>query len=1109
MSRTSKRLKWSEQMNTDLLECKKKAQDLVSSDNSPLNRNGKKKGYIEVMHELWIDKGYNHLGLKSQNLRDQASRLEKTIRNNLADSNVNDSTDSYTNTITSSEDINENLNQNSEILSPSQYANSSATTLNQDLHMTNISMIPRESEQTQDIENSPGCLPQYKETFKHTTINWGKRSDGGDIILSTKIIIDAYDEIATWKKNVFLVPYGKIGRDFIDQITLHINDWNNGSERQHISLKAAFVLIAIGLQKPGPKSKAKDHKEILSKRLTMWKDGEIDKILREGRTIQSRIGKLKTSKPLDKSKIFAKLVLDGQINSALRFLSETSNNGVLKLTDEVMTQLKRKHPNPQPAKLGSLLFGPIDDDYPDSIYCNIDGEMVRQAALRTKGSGGPSGVDANGFRRILACKSFKQSSSKLCEAIATMTKTLCTQYIDPMTIEPLIASRLIPLDKGEGAVRPIGVGEVIRRICGKCVMNIVKQDVMEASGSLQLCAGQKSGCEAGIHAMHTIFEAEETDAVLLIDATNAFNTLNRATALHNIRVLCPAIALFAINTYRHPARLFIIGGKEIVSAEGTTQGDPIAMAIYALSLQPLIMGLKESSSTKQCWYADDASGAGSVSEIKQWWTTLNTLGPDIGYFPNAKKCWIIVKPDKEASANEIFKDTAINITTEGQHHLGAVIGSQDYLEKFVNDKITNWVNEITQLAEFARAQPQACYAAYTFGLKHRWTYFLRTLHDIQDLLKPLEDAISNILIPAITERTCSQLDRDILALPARLGGMGLSNPCQDVKREHDSSIKVTAPLVERIIEQVHQLPDDSLVKPLQQEAMNEKTKDNAERAQSIKEMASPKTQRVLELAAEKGSSMWLTVLPLQSLGFNLNKREFRDAVRLRYNWPIDDIPSSCVCGVQYTIDHAMICKRGGFIIQRHNELRDLEAEMLRLVCKDVQVEPVLQDISGEELSRGTNKAQDARLDIHARGFWEHQRSAFFDVRVCHPNADSYRNLEPQQIYKLHENEKKNQYASRVLDIEHGTFTPLVFTTSGGMGKECQLYHSRLAELIAIKKGEQYAKTISWIRARISFALLRSSLICLRGSRQTKRHASYDFINNDIDIDAAQGAIRSF
>ena len=127
----------------------------------------------------------------------------------------------------------------------------------------------------------------------------------------------------------------------------------------------------------------------------------------------------------------------------------------------------------------------------------------------------------------------------------------------------------------------------------------------------------------------------------------------------------------------------------------------------------------------------------------------------------------------------------------------------------------------------------------------------------------------------------------------------------------------------------------------------------------------------------------------------------------------------------------MVCQSGGFTIQRHNEQRDLEAEMLRVVCKDVAVEPVLQEVTGETLNHGANKARDARLDIHARGFWKRQRSAFFDVRVCHSNVDSYRDLTPTQIYKKHENEKKRQYAERVLEIElmQGTFTPLVFRTT--------------------------------------------------------------------------------
>ena len=127
------------------------------------------------------------------------------------------------------------------------------------------------------------------------------------------------------------------------------------------------------------------------------------------------------------------------------------------------------------------------------------------------------------------------------------------------------------------------------------------------------------------------------------------------------------------------------------------------------------------------------------------------------------------------------------------------------------------------------------------------------------------------------------------------------------------------------------------------------------------------------------------------------------------------------------------------------------------------------------------------------------------MRVCHLNAVSYRDLEPQQIYRIHENEKTRLYSVKVLDIEHGTFTPLVFTTTGGMGKECLNYLSRLTQLIAIKKGEQYVKTITWVRTRTSFALLRLALVCRRGSRT--RGVPCEIKNVDIDVHVVEAAIK--
>ena len=94
----------------------------------------------------------------------------------------------------------------------------------------------------------------------------------------------------------------------------------------------------------------------------------------------------------------------------------------------------------------------------------------------------------------------------------------------------------------------------------------------------------------------------------------------------------------------------------------------------------------------------------------------------------------------------------------------------------------------------------------------------------------------------------------------------------------------------------------------------------------VKNSLTSRSMRAVELASEKGASSWLTVIPMKDLGYNLSKREFRDAIKIRYGWEISDLPKTCACGDFFDVDHAMICRRGGFVIQRHNELRDLEAD---------------------------------------------------------------------------------------------------------------------------------------------------------------------------------------
>ena len=285
--------------------------------------------------------------------------------------------------------------------------------------------------------------------------------------------------------------------------------------------------------------------------------------------------------------------------------------------------------------------------------------------------------------------------------------------------------------------------------------------------------------------------------------------------------------------------------------------------MYALSLQPLISHLQAVSQAKQCWFEDDATGCGSLQDIRLWWDELIVAGSDLRYYPNAGKCWLVLKPDKEETAKSIFEGTAINITTKGRKHLGAALGSRSYLDQYVNGKVEEWVEQVTKLAEFALSQPQASYAAFTFGLKHRWTYFMRTLPDIEDLLAPLEHAITDALIPSIAGHNCAQVERELLALPVRMGGMGLTNLSQVAALEYVALTKISGPLAQQRKWQTHEPPDNNAIGAVQREMRQVKNQYLKERLEEVKCSISGKTLRAVDLATQKGASSWLTDLPVR------------------------------------------------------------------------------------------------------------------------------------------------------------------------------------------------------------------------------------------------------
>ena len=221
---------------------------------------------------------------------------------------------------------------------------------------------------------------------------------------------------------------------------------------------------------------------------------------------------------------------------------------------------------------------------------------------------------------------------------------------------------------------------------------------------------------------------------------------------------------------------------------------------------------------------------------------------------------------------------------------------------------------------------------------------------------------------------------------------------------------MTRNLTEAIKHQICDIPDDldNLSRVCKLQLRSERRATQLETLEDLKSRMTAEQNRVNDISRESGSSNWLNCLPLEDSGYVLTKQEFWDAVNLRYNWPLSRMPSKCVCGANFDLSHAFTCKKGEFVSNWHNDIRNITTNLLNEVCKDVCVEPALAPLSGESIiPKSANTSAEARLDISARGEWTTGQRAFLDVRILkkNPFAQRYSGLTLSQAYRANENEK--------------------------------------------------------------------------------------------------------
>ena len=902
------------------------------------------------------------------------------------------------------------------------------------------------------------------------------------------------------------VPRTSVGKEIISSLAQLLEDIMN----RKCNMDKFLVFQMVILQRSPKTTSSSDIKRRLGSRLSLWKEGKFSCLVDDtALTLEASLSKARgNTTPEHRAKVFDSRVKRGKLRSAVRYITDREGGGVLSPNDideksgsKVIDVLKTKHPEmrePGPSALKSY------ENLPSLMPLHISEETVEAVASKLSGSAGLSGMDSSSLKSILL--QHGGASKQLRLSVAKFVRWMSNDYPPWAAYRALMMNRLVALNKSPG-VRPLGIGDVWRRLFAKCNLVWSGPQAQAACGSDQLCAGLSAGIEGGIHGMSQLWaesEAIHKFGFLLVDARNAFNEINRVNMLWTIRHEWPAGAKFAFNCYKHQSHLICRSPEgchfNLLSKEGVTQGDPLSMFAYGIGILPLIKKLKVlHPACTQPWYADDAGAAGTFESIASFFKDLLRFGPDFGYFPEPTKSVLVARPI-EADSAEVYFNLQHRFgfqISDGHRYLGGFIGSLSSRDTWLQSRLSDWIFGIRALSEVATKYPQTAYAGLQKSLQQEWTFLQRVLPEIGPHFEEVEKAIHQSFLPALFgEKLSDNLSyvRPISSLPVRYAGLAIPNPSTTSSTNYGDSTLLCSHLIRAIQgKDKFMMADHSAIRkdctPILRQRKNDTYDQHLTRLLLHLPLIDGKRllSRSIERAKETGQ--WLSCMPSQVSGTELGSLEFRDAIRLRYGLSPLNLPDKCDgCGAKHSLDHALTCKVGGLIIQRHDEINKELAHLASLALKQsaIRAEPLINPGSSRTPSNANPSDPQApdtreRGDLLIRNLWENGTDCIIDVRVTDLDAPSYVSRSPAKVLASHEQQKKKKYVEDCLH-QRRSFCPFVISTDGMLGFEAKTLLKQIARKLSAKWERRYSVVCGLVRARLSIACVRATHLCLRGSR---------------------------
>ena len=851
-----------------------------------------------------------------------------------------------------------------------------------------------------------------------------------------------------------------------------------------------FMLPRCLLSSPprGGRSHWRDTLKTVRTRIQKWRAGNFVELWEEvasaNHSLKARLSRSSSSGSSPDAVLRSNVIRarravgDGQYRKALQSLSSA---GLAQPSADVLVEMLAKHPpSANPA---------LPEDTPPPPVQFSSEEVIKALKSFPAGSApGPSGLRANHIKQAVLCPSPDRAGQAL-TSLTRFVNLLCSGNVPSEIVPHLCGATLLPCKKKSGGLRPIAVGEVLRRLTSKCTARAVIFDAVDTLAPLQLGVGVPSGCEAIIHSLSNIMEDPNVPPdhrfVLLVDFSNAFNSVDRSTLFQEVRHHTPSISSWVECCYG--ARPILrLGDHTILSSSGVQQGDPLGPLGFALVLHPIIERIKREvpDLLLNAWYLDDGTLCGSLDSLAAALSIIESEGLCRGLSLNRSKSLIAAPPNLPV-LHPALSD--IPVTSNGFTLLGSPLGPAAYCLEAAQQRISKVRQSLLRLGDLQDSQMEAALLRSCLSLP-KIAHLLRTcpLPLIEEALMGFDDALRDAL-SALAGCPLTDWAWRKASLPSSMGGLGvraatLYAPAAFIGSFHQSKALIsdilghparTPLLLPSVVGALASAADrptwlsiDSIDSPLVCHTLS-RAIDEANFSLLLQTVPDVRSKALALSSSIPHAGDWLNVVPSVALGLHLSDQEFR--LCLRYWLGLRMFPDGA-CPVCHSAtdpfgDHHVGCGGNSDRILRHNSLRDAIFTAAQTAALAPRRE--LPSLIPGSMSRPA--------DVYLPS-WERGRPAALDVTVISTmQSATIQGASTIQGHSLQVGEARKLAAHANACNDVGvSFIPIVFETLGGISSSAANTLASLGRLIGQRLGNPPADSIRHLFQRCAILLWRGN-----------------------------------